>query len=1212
MCMFVMAAPEDAEPKNRNEYTVGWVCALPKEQTAATGRRHPDLPNPPKDDNTYTLGAIGPHNIVIACLPQGKYGTNSAATVATRMASTFPSIRLGFMVGIGSGIPPNVRLGDVVVSSPGNGFPGVVQWDFGKAEDEGKLVQTGALNNPPTALLTAVSKLRTKHDLTGARIPEYLYDLATNYPRLALRYAKPAGIRKPVSHNSQRGWFTWHGILSALLDAFLAFVWYSSGVWALTAGNGRSNNESTLRAAVEGSQRQSDDIPIHYGPIASGNRVIKDAKLRDRINNRFGGHVLCVEMEAAGLMDNFPCLVIRGVCDYADSAKNKEWQEYAAAVAAAYAKEIISMVPLDEVQQMDAIQKTIQRLGHQLDQMGATSSAIHSIVQGLEANTHYSEVEKWLSPPDPSTNYSHAKKQRHGCSGEWLLRRTEYSAWKSGQRPFLWLHGIPGCGKTILASTVLRDLEDDASIENLLYFFFDFTDTRKQSFEHALRSLVIQLYRKNKDTQENLDLLFASSETGKQQPSVHSLCNTFAAMAEQAGEVNIILDALDECRLQDDYRTEGLFPWMRRPEQHIKSAIENWADHEGIIPLQSCLVENDISTYVHTRVRGSEGLARWHSRPDIQDEIEVALNEKADGMFRWVTCQLDALENCLDPLTLRAALRSLPRTLDETYARILSNLPQEHRHRTVLILQFLAYSERPLTVEEAVDAIALDTNSKPRFDRQNRMPVPQEISRYCSSLVAVSNPKSDTSGETKAQLQLAHFSVKEYLLSDRLEAAVAEPFTEFNARASIAEVCLAYLLDMDQCLPTSQLKQSYWLAEYSARYWSDHAALAERNCPNVRALLADFFSRHAIRTASFRLYDPDRPWSNTHSVASALYYASLTGLSCSVETLLGKGADVNAQGGECGNALQAASYRGHEKVVGVLLNKDADVNAKGGRFGNALTAASYGGHETTVGVLLNKGADIDYEDGDYGSALQAASRRGHEKVVRILLDKGADVKAKGGRFGNALQAASHRGHGKVVGMLLNKGGDINAQGGYFGNALQAASYGGQEKVVRILLNKGADVNAKGGMYGNALQAASLQGHEKMVSMLLAKGADVNGEGGEYGSALQAASYRGHEKAVRILLDKGADVNANGGRFGNALQAASHGGHDNVVRILLDKGADVNAEGSRYGNALQAASDGGHEEVVRMLLAKGADVNTEDRTYVAAAKVSSLALYKNLL
>lgn len=289
-------------------------------------RRHPDLPNPPKDDNAYTLGSIGPHNIVIACLPQGKYGTNSAATVATRMASTFPSIRLGFMVGIGSGIPPNVRLGDVVVSSPGNGFPGVVQWDFGKAENNGKLVQTGALNNPPTALLTAVSKLRTKHDLKGARIPEYLCDLATNYPRLALRYTRPTGIGKPVSHNSHRGWFTWHAILSALLNAFLAFVWYSFGVWTLSSGDGSPKNESTLRATVEGSQMQRDDVLIHFGLIASGSRVIKDARLRDSINDRFGGHVLCAEMEAAGLMDNFPCLVIRGICDYADSAKNKEWQ----------------------------------------------------------------------------------------------------------------------------------------------------------------------------------------------------------------------------------------------------------------------------------------------------------------------------------------------------------------------------------------------------------------------------------------------------------------------------------------------------------------------------------------------------------------------------------------------------------------------------------------------------------------------------------------------------------------------------------------------------------------------------------------------------------------------------------------------------------------------------------------------------------------------
>jgi nucleoside phosphorylase len=132
-----------------NDYTVGWVCALPKEQTAATAmldQRHADLPKPLNDYNTYTLGSIGKYNIVIACLPKGKLGTSSAATVATQMVRTFPSIKIGLMVGIGGGIPPKVRLGDVVVSTPVGQFPGVVQWDFGKAKQGGNFERTGSLN----------------------------------------------------------------------------------------------------------------------------------------------------------------------------------------------------------------------------------------------------------------------------------------------------------------------------------------------------------------------------------------------------------------------------------------------------------------------------------------------------------------------------------------------------------------------------------------------------------------------------------------------------------------------------------------------------------------------------------------------------------------------------------------------------------------------------------------------------------------------------------------------------------------------------------------------------------------------------------------------------------------------------------------------------------------------------------------------------------
>ncbi|KAJ5921332.1 hypothetical protein N7466_009658 [Penicillium verhagenii] len=186
-----------------SDYTVGWICALPKEQTAATAMLddiHPDLPKPPNDSNTYTFGSIGKHNIVITCLPKGKLGNNPAAAAAPQMVRTFPSIKVGLMVGIGGGIPPKgstdkhshviprVRLGDVVISAPVAEFPGVVQWDMGKAEAGGKFRRTGVLDKPPTSLLTALTKLETNHEIHGSQIREYVENLGRKHPNLALRY----------------------------------------------------------------------------------------------------------------------------------------------------------------------------------------------------------------------------------------------------------------------------------------------------------------------------------------------------------------------------------------------------------------------------------------------------------------------------------------------------------------------------------------------------------------------------------------------------------------------------------------------------------------------------------------------------------------------------------------------------------------------------------------------------------------------------------------------------------------------------------------------------------------------------------------------------------------------------------------------------------------------------------------------------------------
>jgi len=338
-----------------NDYTVGWVCALPKEQTAATAmldQIHADLPKPPNDHNTYTLGSICDHKVVIACLPKGKYGNNSAATVAANMVGTFPSIKAGLMVGIGGGIPPKVRLGDVVISSPTDQYPGVVQWDMGKAEKNGDFKRTGALNNPPMTLLTAVGKLETKHELYGSKIRQYLDDVEKKWPRLVPKYTQSASLKDHLlaADNSQRHRNNWYSIFMMLWDMILSLLGYLLG-WSAFAVMERSADQvmsPTTVITVDGDQRKARNTHVHYGLIASGNQVVKDVNLRDELNSRFGGNVLCVEMEAAGLMD-FPSIVIRGICDYADSEKNKDWQEYAAAVAAACAKELLGCVQQSDV-----------------------------------------------------------------------------------------------------------------------------------------------------------------------------------------------------------------------------------------------------------------------------------------------------------------------------------------------------------------------------------------------------------------------------------------------------------------------------------------------------------------------------------------------------------------------------------------------------------------------------------------------------------------------------------------------------------------------------------------------------------------------------------------------------------------------------------------------------------------------------------------------
>ncbi|KAK6356038.1 hypothetical protein TWF718_000412 [Orbilia javanica] len=293
----------DKDPA-RDDYKIGVVCALSKELKAVRAlfeRSYDDLKNIPRDPNHYALGCISQCNVVTTCLPAGAYGTNSANLVVSHLIRSFRNIQTCFLVGIGGGVPSDkndIRLGDVVVSIPTGIYPGVIQHDSGKTLPGDKFERTGCLLPPPISLLTAINILRSNPELPAEPLREYIKRIA----EAGSEYQHP-------------------GAQDLLFG---------------TDNIHTEGQETCIRCEnpILREERESGNYPrIHYGLIASGNQVVKDSKARDKLAAE---GALCVEMEAAGVTNQIPCLVIRGICDYADSHKNKIWQEYACATAAAY------------------------------------------------------------------------------------------------------------------------------------------------------------------------------------------------------------------------------------------------------------------------------------------------------------------------------------------------------------------------------------------------------------------------------------------------------------------------------------------------------------------------------------------------------------------------------------------------------------------------------------------------------------------------------------------------------------------------------------------------------------------------------------------------------------------------------------------------------------------------------------------------------------
>ena len=463
--------------------------------------------------------------------------------------------------------------------------------------------------------------------------------------------------------------------------------------------------------------------------------------------------------------------------------------------------------------------------------------------------------------------------------------------------------------------------------------------------------------------------------------------------------------------------------------------------------------------------------------------------------FRWVFCQLDALRQCL-PSSVRRTLEELPESLDGTYERIVKDIKKANRADAYRMLQCLTVAIRPLSVAELAELLAFEFDSAkegtPKLNTDWRWKDhEQAVLSTCSSLITIVG--SGGSGV----VQFSHFSVKEFLLSDRLVTSPKD-ISQYHivledAHTLIAQACLGVLL----CDPLDQNDADDdpgSLASYAAEYWVAHAQV-ENVASRIRDGMEHLFNpEEPFFSAWVKLYDivPHNftPCPPIQAEAAPSYYAAFCGFLGIVEHLILKYPQyANAIGGDAGTALHAASNTGHLEVVRSLLKCGVDVDSRGYWDCSPLQRASMDGHLKIVQCLLDHGADPNFQDRSQFTPLSLAVRNlRHFEIVRALLEHNADANLQDKDGFTPLHRASELSRDpEIVRLLLKFGANPNARNNERQTSLHLVPSWDLEslqlEVARILLAHGADIDAEDLSGRTRLQIASERGEDEMVRLL---------------------------------------------------------------------------------------------------------------------------------
>ncbi|KAN0078947.1 hypothetical protein V8E54_005460 [Elaphomyces granulatus] len=1206
-----------SQPRDRNDFEIAIICALPLEASAVSAlfdKQWDDQKygKAPRDSNAYSTGVIGHHNVVLVHMPN--MGKVDSATAAAYLHASFQGIQLALVVGICGGVPfgsEDILLGDVVISK------GLVQYDLGRQFPNNRFMRRDTpldnLPRPARKIRAALAKLQTEQgrDWLQNKTSEYIRVLQQ---RLSNMVTYPGAMEDKLFKSTYP-----HKHHEPLECAICA------------NGDGRDNVcDKAIGMSCEELKCHEQELVlhrrlsqpynsvVHFGLIASGDTVMKSGEDRDDIATRDG--VIAFEMEGAGVWENFPgSLVIKGVCDYADSHKSKRWQNYAAATAAAVTKGFLE-------NWNTGMQFRI------LTVILAVSCAYKDITDPPRLPSPHLprakeiEILKRLNK-SPYRDRKERNPDRIQGTCEWFVTHKLFRDWhESKSSTMLWVSADPGCGKSVLVKYLVDSILLTSESRTTCYFFFkdDFEDQR--NIISALCCILHQLFVQKRTLISEKILEQFEVDGERLVSSFGDLWATLLATAKDknAGEIVCVLDAIDECEdhgrsqlaqaLCKLYQTRSNFNLKflltSRPYGGIRRGFQSLdipglpvihLSGESDIEMQK--ISREIDVFIKARVHDIGG--RLKLRNDEQDLLLQELMHVPNRTYLWIHLTLDLIESDIDidKTGIVNATSHLPKTVYEAYDRILSKSHDSEKAKR--ILHIIVAAARPLTLREMALALTIRENhqSYNDVDLKSEDRFRESVRDICGLFVTIID----------SRIYLLHQTAKEFLVQNDQEIHPGSFHEDFKWKHSLwppdshrvlTEICMRYLLfaefeanPLENDAMISQYNGSHVFLDYSANHWATHVRESHIEVDDVATQsmlrLCDASSNRCLTW--FRIY-----WASTNTDFpkgfTGLMIASYFGLAAVVKHLLELNSiDLDSRDGTYGrSAISWAAENGFDVVVKLLIEgicyrlmdiklpfrKKPQVDSVD-RYGRTpLVYAVWNGHVAVVKRLLRAGACINLADEIGGTALSYAVCSGQNGVLTLLFKKGTMADSEDDTRMALLWSAVKKDHEAVVKLLLETGKiDIEVKNKNGWTPLSCAVEGGSVAIVELLLSGGAKTDYKYKIV-TPLSRAAEKGDERIVKLLLDKAAlpdfeDVNGW-----TPLSRAVEEGSVAVVKLLLAKEAKTDY---RYTfTPLSRAAEKGNEGIVKLLLENGARPDFEDNPGHTPLSRAESAGNAAVVELL------------------------------